>query len=128
MLDKMLLHVLGLSRDDVYILNVVKCRPPRNRNPLPNEVEECLPFLERQLRAIRPKMILVLGSVALKSLFSTSAGITRQRGVWMEREGIPVLPTFHPAYLLRNPAGKRDTFNDLKALRQRYDQIGGYRP
>jgi len=127
MLDKMLEHVLGLRRSDVYILNVVKCRPPRNRNPLPPEVDSCMPFLERQLQVIRPKVILVLGSVALKSLFKTSVGITRQRGVWLEREGVPTLPTFHPAYLLRNPGEKRNSFNDLKALRHRYDELGGYR-
>jgi DNA polymerase len=127
MLDKMLAHVLGLKREDVYILNVVKCRPPRNRNPLPPEVDACLPFLERQLQVLRPKVILVLGTVALKSLFKTSAGITRQRGVWMERDGVPTLPTFHPAYLLRNPAERRNTFNDLRALRERYDELGGYR-
>jgi uracil-DNA glycosylase len=127
MLDKMLLHVLGLHREDVYILNVVKCRPPRNRNPLPLEVDACSPFLERQLQVLRPKVILLLGSVALKSLFHDSAGITRQRGVWMERNGVPTLPTFHPAYLLRNPAEKRNTFNDLKVLRTRYDALGGFR-
>ena len=127
MLDKMILHVLGLHREDVYILNVVKCRPPRDRKPLPPEVDSCMPFLERQLLALRPKVILVLGSVGLKSLFRASAGITGQRGVWMERNGVPTLPTFHPAYLLLNPAEKRKAFNDLKSLRVRYDQLDGFR-
>lgn len=127
MLDRMLLNVLGLERREVYILNVVKCRPPENRNPLPDEIAACMPFLERQIEAIRPKVILVLGSVALKALFGADAGITRARGRWIERGGVPVMPTFHPAYLLRNPAGKRDAFADLKALGVRYQELGGKR-
>ena len=127
MLDKMLVHVLGLQRQDVYISNIVKCRPPNNRKPLPDEVDACLPFLERQIRAVDPKVMLVLGSVALRALFSTDGGITRARGNWRDWNGIPVMPTFHPAYLLRNPDGKRATFDDLKALRVRYDEAGGRR-
>ena len=123
MLDKMLLHVLGMERSEVYILNVVKCRPPKNRNPLPEEVEACRPFLESQLQAIQPKLMLVLGGVAFKALFQTPQGITRARGTWRTYAGIPALPTFHPAYLLRNPAEKRKTFDDLKALRARYDEL-----
>ncbi|MEN0067287.1 MAG: uracil-DNA glycosylase [Myxococcota bacterium] len=127
MLDKMLENVIGLPRSKVYILNVIKCRPPKNRNPLPDEVEACMPFLRGQIEAIEPKVLLVLGSVAFKSLFDTSRGITRARGIWTEYEGTPVMPTFHPAYLLRQPQDKRLTFEDLKAVRQRYDELGGRR-
>ena len=128
MLDNMIVHVLGLRREQVYILNVVKCRPPKNRNPLPDEVAACMPFLEGQLRAIRPKLMLVLGGVALNALTGGRApGITKARGRWAEIQGIPTMPTFHPAYLLRQPEGKRATFNDLKALKARYDELGGAR-
>ncbi len=127
MLDRMLQGVFQLERGEVYIANVVKCRPPNNRNPLPDEVAACLPFLERQIAAIQPKVIVVLGTVALKNLFDTSQGIMRNRGVWREYKGIPAMPTFHPAYLLRNPEGKRDTFNDLKVAARRYMELGGKR-
>ena len=86
-----------------------------------------MPFLHRQVEAISPRAILLLGTVALKSLMQTPQGITRHRGRWMEYRGIPVMPTFHPAYLLRNPGGKRDTFGDLKELLQRYDALHGKR-
>jgi uracil-DNA glycosylase len=127
MLDKMLLHVLGLERSEVYILNIVKCRPPKNRNPLPAEVEACMPFLERQLGSLSPKMVLVLGSVAFRSLLGGDEGITRSRGRWHQHGDIPVMPTFHPAYLLRKPADKRLTFEDLKDVRRKYDALGGKR-
>ncbi len=127
MLDRMLENVLSLGRSQVYIANVVKCRPPGNRNPLPDEVAACRPFLDRQIRAVRPKVLLVLGSVAWKTLFPTETGIKSARGQWREWEGIPTMPTFHPAYLLRSPEEKRWTFEDLKALRARYDELGGKR-
>ncbi|MCB9678417.1 MAG: uracil-DNA glycosylase [Alphaproteobacteria bacterium] len=133
MLDKMLENVLGLGRTQTYILNVVKCRPPKNRNPLPDEVEACRPFMEAQIRALQPKVMLVLGSVAWKTLMQTEQGIMRARGRWhVYRDPgsdftVPVMPTFHPAYLLRTPEDKRLTFADLKAVRQRYDDEGGRR-
>ncbi|MEO0603442.1 MAG: uracil-DNA glycosylase [Myxococcota bacterium] len=127
MLDKMLENVIGLPRSGVYILNVVKCRPPRNRNPEPDEVEACMPFLQKQIEAIEPKLLLVLGTVPYKALFPGAGGITRARGNWHEYRGIPTMPTFHPAYLLRKPDDKRLTFADLKAARQRYDEMGGKR-
>jgi len=127
MLDRMLDKVLDLQRSQVYILNVVKCRPPGNRNPAPEEMVACMPFMERQLRAIQPKLVLVLGSVALKALLNTTAGIMKSRGVWHEWSGIPVMPTFHPAYLLRNPDDKRKTMDDLLQLKSKYDQLGGRR-
>ena len=128
MLDRMLLNVLGLERREVHILNVIKCRPPDNRNPLPDEVAACMPFLERQIAAIRPKVLLVLGSVALRSLLGDQLRITRARGRWTTYAGVPVMPTFHPAYLLRNGEKKRETFADLKAvLLARYEELGGRR-
>jgi DNA polymerase len=122
MLDKMLERVVGRPRANVYIANVVKCRPPANRNPLPDEVATCLPYLRRQIRAVSPKAILVLGSVAARSLLGTEEGITRLRGRWTQVDGVPVMPTFHPAYLLRKPEDKRFTFDDLKELRRRLDE------
>jgi len=133
MLDNMLAKVVGVPRPEAYILNVVKCRPPRNRNPLPVEVAACRPFLAAQIRALQPKIILVLGSVAYKTLMATSEGITRARGRWQlyrdpsSELKVPVMPTFHPAYLLRKPEDKRLTFADLKAVKQRYDDEGGRR-
>ena len=123
MLDRMLENVLGLNRSQVYITNIVKCRPPDNRKPLPPEAEMCTAFLKQQVAAIQPKIILVLGSVALKYFVGSDQGITRARGRWFEYDGIPIMPTFHPAYLLRQPGDKRLTFNDLQALRARYQSI-----
>lgn len=133
MLDKMLENVLGLPRNKVYILNVVKCRPPGNRDPKPEEVAACRPFMDAQIRALQPKVGLVLGSVAFKTLFQTNQGIMRNRGRWKpwndpaSELSFPVMPTFHPAYLLRTPAEKRKTFEDLKELRARYDGLSGRR-
>jgi len=127
MLDKMLVHVLGLQRSQVYILNVVKCRPPKNRNPLPDEVAACMPFLERQIQSLQPKAMLVLGSVAFRNLFGVDQGIKRNRGKWRLYNEVPVMPTFHPAYLLRQPGDKRLTFDDLKEVRRKYDELGGKR-
>jgi len=128
MLDRMLENVLGLSRTEVYICNIIKCRPPQNRNPLPDEVDACLPFLQRQIDALRPKVLLVLGTVAFKTLFETSQGIMRARGIWREYNGVPAMPTLHPAYLLRQPQDKRKVFEDLQVVRARYDDLGGRRP
>lgn len=127
MLDRMLAGVLGLQRDEVYIANVVKCRPPQNRDPEEEEVAACKPFLQRQIDAIRPKLILVLGRIAMEETLGLR-GITRSRGKEvLYEERIPAIPTFHPSYLLRKPELKRDTFNDLKLLRARYDELGGRR-
>jgi DNA polymerase len=126
MLDRMLLGVLGLERSEVYICNVVKCRPPDNRDPAPEEIAACSPFLRRQILAVRPKVILIVGRVAMEALLGLT-GIKRHRGQWQSWEGIPVLPTFHPAYLLRQADDKRLAFEDLKALSRRYDAVGGRR-
>ncbi len=127
MLDRMLENVLGLAREQVYILNVVKCRPPGNRTPLPEEIAACAPFLEAQIQAIQPKIILSLGRPATQTLLKTGRGIKAMRGQWQRLGDLPVMPTFHPAYLLRQARDKRLTFEDLKAVRQRYDELGGRR-
>ena len=109
---------LAIRRSDVYICNVVKCRPPGNRNPRRDEMEICGQFLKRQVLAIAPKAVCVLGGTAAQALLRSSVGITRLRGKWQEWEGIRVMPTFHPSYLLR-PGGqhaKRPAFEDLKAV------------
>ena len=109
---------IAIRREDVYICNVVKCRPPDNRTPEPDEMKTCGQFLERQLEAIRPKAICVLGGTAAKFLLSTKQGITRIRGNWHEWRGIPVMPTYHPSFLLRPYAQdkKREAWQDLRAV------------
>ena len=109
---------IPILRADVYICNVVKCRPPENRTPLPDEMETCGQFLSRQLNAIRPKAICVLGGTAMKALLGVKEGITRLRGQWHRWNGIPVMITYHPSYLLRqvSPQAKRDAWQDLKAV------------
>ena len=109
---------IPIERKDVYICNVVKCRPPGNRAPEPDEMETCGKFLHRQLEAIRPAAICVLGATAAKALLQTSTGITKLRGNWHEWRGIPVMPTFHPSYLLRayNKEAKREAWEDLKQV------------
>ncbi|HVY46890.1 MAG TPA: uracil-DNA glycosylase [Minicystis sp.] len=114
LLDRMI-AAMGYGRDDVYICNVVKCRPPDNRKPDPEEMAACLPFLHQQLELVKPKAIVALGATAVQGLTGTSEGITRLRGKWRLYKGtIPVMPTFHPAYLLRQPAAKRDVWSDLQ--------------
>lgn len=119
LLTKMI-AAMGYARDEVYICNVVKCRPPGNRNPEPDEIEACQPFLEAQLNAIRPSVIIALGKFAAQTLLRTETPITRLRGQWREYVGIPLMPTFHPAYLLRNPAEKKAAWTDLKAVMGRF--------
>ena len=113
-----MLEAIGLSREEVYICNVIKCRPPENRNPLPDEVESCEPFLIRQLLSLRPKMILAMGKFAAQTLLATDERISSLRGHFREYQGIPVMPTFHPAYLLRNPSQKRAVWEDLQKVHQ----------
>lgn len=110
---------IGLSRGDVYIANIVKCRPPGNRAPLPAEAQACLPYLKRQVQAIGPEVICTLGSVALTYLLDTADRITRARGKWRSFEGIPVLPTYHPAYILRNAGRESEVFADFDEIARR---------
>jgi uracil-DNA glycosylase family 4 len=111
-----IITAMGLKRGDVYITNVIKCRPPENRTPLPDEVKNCLPYLLSQIELIQPKIIVALGSTALRALLDVQLGITKMRGHWYNFRGIPIMPTFHPAYLLRNPAAKREVWDDMKAV------------
>jgi uracil-DNA glycosylase family 4 len=111
-----MIEAMGLRREDVYICNTVKCRPPNNRNPEPDELAACEPFLKGQLGAVRPEVIVTLGKFAAQSLLRDSTPITRMRGQWREYERIPVMPTFHPAYLLRSPAEKGKVWEDLKQV------------
>lgn len=115
LLDKMILAI-QYQREQVYIANVVKCRPPGNRTPLPDEIARCRPFLERQIDLLRPAVICTLGSPATKTLLPEVGSISRARGRAYSYRNIPVVPTFHPAYLLRNPPAKRDAWNDLQHL------------
>jgi DNA polymerase len=111
-----MLAAIGLDRSDIYICNVIKCRPPENRNPLPDEVASCEPYLIRQLRSMRPKVILAMGKFAAQTLLQTEEKISRLRGEFREYQGIPVMPTFHPAYLLRNQTQKRVVWEDLQQV------------
>ena len=107
---------LKMRRADVFIANVIKCRPPGNRNPEPDEVLTCVPFLERQIEAIRPRVLVGLGKFAAQWLCKTATPITRLRGQVGEYNGIPVMPTYHPAYLLRNPGAKKELWEDMKVV------------
>jgi uracil-DNA glycosylase family 4 len=107
---------LKMKRSDVYIANILKCRPPQNRNPEADEVLACQPFLEAQIRAIHPKVVVALGKFSAHWLLKTATPITRLRGQLGEWEGIPAMPTYHPAYLLRNPRAKKDLWEDMKVV------------
>jgi uracil-DNA glycosylase family 4 len=111
-----MIEAMGLLRKDVYICNVVKCRPPENRTPEPDEVLTCSPFLLRQIDVIKPKVIVCLGAVAAKTLLQTTRGISQYRGEWQEWRGRKLLATYHPAYLLRNPPAKADVWKDLQKV------------
>ncbi|OGP11203.1 MAG: DNA polymerase [Deltaproteobacteria bacterium GWC2_42_51] len=110
-----IINAMGLKREDVYICNVVKCRPPKNRNPEPDEIATCRPFLEKQLDAIRPKIIVALGTHAAQTLLNTTEKITALRGqFYWYRDSIQVMPTFHPSYLLRNESKKGEVWEDMQ--------------
>jgi uracil-DNA glycosylase family 4 len=114
-----IITAMGLTREEVYICNVVKCRPPKNRDPEDDEVEACLPFLKEQINLIRPHVICILGRVAGQALLGKEFTITRERGSWYSFMEIPVMPTFHPAYLLRNPSAKRQVWEDIQKVMKR---------
>ena len=116
LLTKMI-EAMGFKREEVFIGNIVKCRPPDNRVPLPDEMQSCLPYLHRQIDLLKPRVIVCLGATATKGLFGENVGgITKIRGGWLQYRGIDVMPTYHPAYLLRNPPAKPDVWTDLKAV------------
>lgn len=115
-----IIEAINLTRGQVYICNIIKCRPPGNRNPETDEIESCFPFLERQIDAIRPDFICALGTFAARTLLKTMTPISRLRGRFHDHKGIRVLPTYHPAYLLRNPEKKRAVWEDMKMLMKEY--------
>jgi uracil-DNA glycosylase family 4 len=116
LLDRMI-AAMQLERDDVYVCNIVKCRPPKNRKPEPEEMSRCMPYLAEQLSLLTPRVIVALGATAVQGLLGSTEGITRLRGQWkLYRGKIPVMPTFHPAYLLRTPTAKRDVWKDLQEV------------
>ena len=122
LLDKMI-GAIGFRREEVYIANVVKCRPPNNRTPEESEADECLPYLRVQFALIRPKIIVCLGATAAKYIYDPNVRITRDRGVWKEKKGVWILPTYHPAALLRDESKKREAWEDMQKLKQKYDEI-----
>jgi DNA polymerase len=111
-----IIESINLSREEVYIANIVKCRPPQNRNPEPDEIESCNPFLMKQIRVIQPKIICALGTFAAQTLLKTDTKISALRGKLFDLEGIKVIPTYHPAFLLRNPERKREVWEDMKKI------------
>jgi uracil-DNA glycosylase len=111
-----IIEAMDMNRQQVYICNIIKCRPPENRNPRSDEIATCVPFLERQLEALRPEFICALGTFAAQTLLSSNTPISRLRGAFHDYHGVNVLPTYHPAYLLRNPEKKRDVWEDMKLL------------
>ena len=122
LLDKILKSV-NIKRKDIYITNIVKCRPPENRNPTENEMEACSPILKTEIKYIKPKVIVPLGSVALKYLVEPQRKITEDRGNWFNKGELYFLPTFHPAYLLRNANMKRPVWNDFKKIKKSIERI-----
>ncbi len=120
-----IIQAMGYGRDEIYICNVLKCRPPQNRNPQADEIEQCHPFLLRQLRAIGPEVIVALGSFAAQTLLKSKEPISKLRGVFHDYHGIPLMPTFHPAYLLRNPGAKREVWDDMQKVMKRLGSQGG---
>jgi len=123
MLLNKILEAIHFKREDVYICNILKCRPPGNRKPLAEEVECCLPYLRKQISLIRPRVILALGLTAAENLLQTTESLSRLRGRVLSYEGIPLMVTYHPAALLRNPNWKRPTWEDVQALRKLHDEL-----
>ncbi len=123
-----IIEAMKLTREQVYICNIVKCRPAANRNPEPDEIAACEPFLLAQLQAIQPKLICALGTVAAQTLLRTREPISKLRGRFHLYHGIPILPTFHPAYLLRNPNEKKTVWEDMKLLMLEYERLSNTQP
>ena len=127
LLDRML-AAIGLKREQVYICNIVKCRPPQNRVPEPDERAACLPHLRAQVALVRPKVIVCLGSTPARALLGDDIRITRDRGVWHLKKGVWFMPTYHPAALLRDADKKRPAWTDFKAIRDKLVELGVYEP
>ena len=124
LLARIIETMFGLQRDQVYIANIIKCRPPDNRDPEPDEVATCENFLFQQISVIRPAVIVALGRYAAQTLLRTTTPISRLRGKFVDYRGSQLIPTFHPSYLLRNPAKKREVFEDMKAVRAKMEDLG----
>ena len=122
LLTKMI-HAIGMERTEVYICNVVKCRPPRNRNPEPEEAAACLDYLRAQYLLVRPRIIVLLGRVACRYTLRDEIFITRDHGKWYERKGVLFMPTYHPSALLRDPSKKRDAWEDFKKVRDKLNEL-----
>jgi len=118
-----ILEAIGFKREDVYICNILKCRPPGNRKPLAEEVDLCIPYLRKQIALVRPRVILALGLTAAENLLATTESLGRLRGRILEYEGTPLMVTYHPAALLRNPSWKRPTWEDVQAVRKLHDKL-----
>lgn len=118
-----MLEKAGLSRDDIYITNIVKCRPPGNRDPKPEEKEACIQYLKYQMYLIKPKIIVCLGRIAATRIIDPNLRITKERGQWIERNGYHLMATFHPAAVLRDESKKGDVLNDFYSLKKKYDEI-----
>ncbi len=125
-----IIQAIDLQRDQVYIANILKCRPPRNRDPEPDEVEQCEKFLFSQIQSVQPMIIVALGRYAAQTLLRSSTAISRLRGEFRDFRGTLLIPTFHPSYLLRNPSAKRDVWEDMKAVRSKLRELGSayYQP
>ena len=117
-----IIEAIELTREDVYIANIVKCRPPNNRDPKPDEIQTCLPFLLKQLGAIKPRIICCLGTFAAQTLLETEEKISSLRGRFHDYQGTKLMPTYHPAFLLRNPQFKRDVWEDMKRIKEEYQR------
>ena len=118
-----ILNAIGMSRDDVYITNILKCRPPENRNPLPQEIVNCEPYLLAQLDLIKPNLICALGTYAAQTLLKNKTPISKMRGRFHLYHNILLMPTYHPAFLLRNPSSKKDVWEDMKLIKAKYDEL-----
>ena len=120
-----MIHAIGLERSEVYICNIVKCRPPQNRNPEPDEAAACLGYLRAQFALVRPRVVVLLGKVACQYTLDEQVFITRDHGRWFERKGTWFMPTFHPSALLRDPAKKRDAWEDFQKVREKLRKLEG---
>ena len=124
LLDRMLASI-DLTRNDVFIANILKCRPPRNRDPLPHEAMACIGYLRAQVALIRPRILVCLGRISAGYILGQDVRISRDRGQWHQVKGFYIMPTYHPAALLRNEALKKDAYRDLLAIRAKYDELAG---
>ncbi len=124
LLTKMIENVLRIRRDETYIANIVKCRPPQNRAPTPQEAHTCQPFLRKQIELIKPRIIVTLGATAYHYMTGDETGITKVRGTAHEQDGYTLIPTYHPSFLLRNPSAKKEVFEDLKKVKALMESMG----